>query len=64
MPETRSSGVRSGLRCSMSATTPATCGEAMLVPEAVAVPSTSDETAMPVRAAVETMLVPGALTLG
>src|SRR5580765_5404115 len=47
----------------MSATTPATCGQAMLVPSAAAVPPGSEVTRTPV-VAVETMATPGALTEG
>ena len=58
-----SSGVSVGRFCSSSAATPATCGLAMLVPDADAVPPGSDVTSTPV-VPVETMLSPGAVTAG
>ncbi len=58
-----SSGVSAGRFCSIRATTPATCGQAMLVPDAEAVPPGREVTRAPV-VAVETMSTPGALTEG
>ena len=58
-----SSGESVDFFCSSSATTPATCGQAMLVPDAEAVPPGSAVTATPV-VPVETMFTPGALTEG
>ena len=59
------SGVRFGFASSRTAAAPATCGEAMLVPEALRLPYGGQaSTAVPAVPQVDEMLTPGAVTSG